>query len=70
MPESAILLKKRHWHRCFPMNFTKSLRTHFFIEQLRVTASGELLTEIKGSAAGMFYRKFSTQTETATGRVL
>ena len=25
----AILLKKRLWHRCFPVNFTKFLRTYF-----------------------------------------
>ena len=29
----TILLKKRLWHRCFPVNFTKFLRTPFFIEQ-------------------------------------
>ena len=25
----ATLFKKRHWHRCFPMNFTKFLRIPF-----------------------------------------
>ena len=25
----ATLLKKRLWHRCFPVNFTKSIRTPF-----------------------------------------
>ena len=30
----ATLLKKRPWHRCFPKNFAKFLRTHFFIEHL------------------------------------
>ena len=25
----AILLKKRLWHWCFPVNFAKFLRTHF-----------------------------------------
>ena len=30
----ATLLKKKHWHRCFPMNFGKFLRTPFFIEYL------------------------------------
>ena len=25
----ATLLKKRLWHRCFPMNFAKFLRTTF-----------------------------------------
>ena len=31
----ATLLKKRLQHRCFPMNFAKSLRILFFIEHLR-----------------------------------
>ena len=31
----ATLLKKRIWHRCFPVNFEKFLRTSFFIEHLR-----------------------------------
>ena len=30
----ATLLKKRLWHRCFPVSFAKFLRTHFFKEQL------------------------------------
>ena len=30
----ATLLKKRLWHRCFPVNFVKFLITSFFIEQL------------------------------------
>ena len=44
MPESLFnkvagirpttLLKKRLWHRCFLVNFTKLLRTPFFIEHL------------------------------------
>ena len=28
------LLKKRLWHRCFPVNFVKLLRTPFYIEHL------------------------------------
>ena len=28
------LLKKRLWHRCFPVNFAKFLRTTFFTEHL------------------------------------
>ena len=27
---AATLLKKRLWHRCFPVNFAKFLRTPFF----------------------------------------
>ena len=33
--ESATLLKKRSWHRCFPVNFTKSPRTSFLTEHLQ-----------------------------------
>ena len=29
------LLKKRFWHRSFPLNFVKFLRTRFFVEHLR-----------------------------------
>ena len=31
----AALLKKRLWHRCFPVNFAKFLRTPFLTEHLR-----------------------------------
>ena len=31
----AALLKKRLWHRCFPVNFAEFLRTPFFKEHLR-----------------------------------
>ena len=27
---SATLVRKRPWHRCFPMNFTMFLRTSFY----------------------------------------
>ena len=30
----ATLLKKRRWHRCFPLNFAKLLRTPFFTGHL------------------------------------
>ena len=32
-------IKKRLWHRCFPVNFTKFLRTPFFNRTPLVTAS-------------------------------
>ena len=35
----ATLLKKRPWHRCFPVKFVKFLRTPFFTKHLRATAS-------------------------------
>ena len=31
---SATLLKKRLWHRCFPVNFVKFIRASFFTEHL------------------------------------
>ena len=31
----ATLLKKRIWHRCFPANFAKFLKTPILIEHLR-----------------------------------
>ena len=36
---SATLLKKRLWHRCFPVNFAKFLRTAFLYRTPLVTAS-------------------------------
>ena len=35
----ATLSKKRLWQRGLPVNFAKFLRTYFFTEHLRVTAS-------------------------------
>ena len=40
------LLKKRLWHWYFPVNFVKCLRTPFFTEYLRVTASGKIPSEV------------------------
>ena len=31
----AILLKEKPWHRCFPVNFVKFLRTPFITEHFR-----------------------------------
>ena len=35
----ATLLERSLWHKCFPVNFVKFLRTPFFIEHLWTTAS-------------------------------
>ena len=40
---SATLLKKRLWHRCFPVNFVKLLRTPFL-----QNTSGRLLLRMDG----------------------
>ena len=34
LPQPATLLKKRLWHKCFPVNFVKLLRTPFLTEHL------------------------------------
>ena len=36
---SVTLLKRRLWHRYFPVNFAKFLRTNFLIEHLWATAT-------------------------------
>ena len=35
----ATLLKKRSWHKCFPVDFATFLRISFFIEHPGVTSS-------------------------------
>ena len=35
----ATLFKKRLWHRCFPVNFVKFLRTAFLTEKVWTTAT-------------------------------
>ena len=35
----TTLLKKRLWHRCFPVNFVKFRRTPFYIEYLWTTGT-------------------------------
>ena len=34
----ATLFKKRLWHKCFPVNFARFLRSTFFTEHLQTTA--------------------------------
>ena len=38
----AILLKKRHWHRWFPLNFAKNFKNTFFLRTPPMPASVEL----------------------------
>ena len=49
----ATLFKKRLWHRCFPENFAKFLRTSLFIEHLQKLllqiSSSYSFTEAEGS---------------------
>ena len=44
-----ILLKKRLWCRCFPVNFAKLLRTLFFYRTPPVAASGYTVQEAQFS---------------------
>ena len=37
-------IKKRLWHRCFPMNFVEFLRTPFFTEHLWATTSNYIFS--------------------------
>ena len=48
----ATLLKKRLWHRCFPVNFAKFLRTPF-----RKNTSGRLLLSKRFVPSEVFYKK-------------
>ena len=50
----ATLSKKRLWHRCFPVNFAKFLRTPFFTEHLRWL----LLEELFASKSQCLSRKY------------
>ena len=53
----AILLKKRLWHRCFPVNFAKFLRTPFL--QNRTRPHDYFFTWFCGPNAWKNQRKFS-----------
>ena len=46
-PQACNFIKKKLWHRCFPVNFAKFLRTPFLTEYLWATAS-ELFTTYFG----------------------
>ena len=47
VPEARNFIKKRPWHWCFPVNFAKFLRTTYFTEPLRVTASEAIWEDIE-----------------------
>ena len=74
---SATLLKKRLWHRCFPMNFAKFLRTPFITEHLRwlllenrktnelyrfrVTLADKFYLEYSNKITDKFYLEYSNK---------
>ena len=39
-PKVCNFVKKRFWHKCFPVNVGKFLGTTFFTEHVRATAFG------------------------------
>ena len=47
------LLKKSLWHRCFPVNFAKFLKTPFFTEHLRQLLPQKTRGEMFCTFAGM-----------------
>ena len=61
----ATLLKKRLWHRCFPVNFVKFLRTPFFTELLLATTSilrgGRRLKQIQISIISKLHKENSKE---------
>lgn len=50
-------IKKRPWHRCFPLNFEKYLRKPIFVEHLRTTTSEICLHQIKNVAIARYQFK-------------
>ena len=57
-PRPATLLKKRLWHRCFPVIFVKFLRTPFYIEHL---SGGCFLSSVKKLHEFTLTRNISTE---------
>ena len=51
----VFLLKNRLWHRCFPVNFSKFIRTPFFTEHLQCQSIG---TAILPNHAKIFVNSF------------
>ena len=60
----VTLLKKRLWHRCFPENFVKFLRTPFFIENLQWLLLS--LRLVQGEI--LLFRKYITSSSKLTDR--
>ena len=53
----ATLLKKRLWHRCFPVNFAEFLWTPFFTEHLWTTAFDKIYYKIKAIMGQAYNRQ-------------
>ena len=58
---SATLLKKRLWHRCFPVNFARFLGTSFFTEHLRVTTAFSRIALATDEVRGLYFVRIQRQ---------
>ena len=59
LPQPATLLKKRLWHRCFPVNFAKFLRTPFLQNNFgRLLLKQMIFGQIMKILANKFFSKF------------
>ena len=67
---TASLLKKRLWHRCFPVKFVKFLRIPFFTEHLWATASSFGRGNISFNIISIFSRNLERKTYCVTGNSL
>ena len=54
----ATLLKKRLWHRCFPVNFARFLGTSFFAEHLLVTTAFSRIALATDELRGLYFVVF------------
>ena len=61
----ATLLKKTFWHKCFPVNIAKFLRTSIFTEHLRWL----LLFQIPSNFFVQYFRNFSSKPDFAAGLI-
>ena len=59
--QNTFSCAKTLWHRCFPVNFTKSLRAPFLLQHLRTTASAIYVLTYFWIAGAYFLERFSCQ---------
>ena len=57
----ATLLKKRLWHRCFPVNFSKFLRTPFYRTTLGAASINDLKELIDSFPRDSPHETFTTK---------
>ena len=51
---AGLLLKKRLWHRCFPVDLAKFLRTPFSYKTPPVAASEFIISRLQNTSKNMF----------------